>query len=503
MFPLLCALPPVLAQGADLFIETRRMLPDVPIAGVRELLAGDVDGDGWSDVLQLTSGLDKLLLSLGYGGFVEDPGALPPLADDTWTGALADFDGDADLDAYLGNRGAPARLYENLGGAFVHALDLAGGTNKVTGCAAGDVDGDGDQDLLVTNEGSVQLFRNGGAGLSLSLDPSFPALTGTYADVELGDVDADGDLDAVAGVFCGDDSTFCSGKLTLFRNGGAGDFAAVSSSGLGELGYRLSLADAIQDGDVDVFASVRATLEIDQLYFNNGTGAFVPAVLPSAIPSTDHVFADLDGDGLADVSAANKTDVVRLKGAAAGLFVDVPPGQSPGPGEILVFDDFDGDGDKDVCGSLAGLPGLWLSDAAGHFAAVHAPPYRLGGLAVEGTATGDVDGDALPDLLVTTLDEIRRCQPGWPRGPGPHEGPGGAPVSADGRLDLGLRRITFDEDGYTAGLGDGSFARHSEYQKGFGDARPPGRFTAGCPDLAGRGPELLLRAASVPEVAQA
>ena len=116
------------------------------------------------------------------------------------------MDGDGDLDLVAGNYGQANRLYLNNGTADpfngVTGTDISAIRTRTTAIALGDVDGDGDLDLVAGNYGQAnRLYLNNGTA-----DP-FSGVTGTdiSADahntmsIALGDVDGDGDLDLVAG----------------------------------------------------------------------------------------------------------------------------------------------------------------------------------------------------------------------------------------------------------------------------------------------------------------
>jgi enediyne biosynthesis protein E4 len=127
----------------------------------------------------------------------------------TGTGAsLTDYDGDGDLDLYLVNGSALSlppgepprdRLYRNDGG--LHFTDVTesaglGSTAWGGGVVAADVDNDGDEDLLVTNFGSLLLYRNNGDGTFTDAS----AGSGLddrrwHSSAAFGDLDGDGFLD--------------------------------------------------------------------------------------------------------------------------------------------------------------------------------------------------------------------------------------------------------------------------------------------------------------------
>src|SRR6185436_8687015 len=96
--------------------------------------------------------------------------------------AAADYDGDGDLDLFVGFNGTPNRLYRNDKGVFTDVAAAAGvGDARATRAAAwGDFDGDGDPDLLVgfaPGAGPVlRLYRN-------ERGPSTKLTAGLFTDV--------------------------------------------------------------------------------------------------------------------------------------------------------------------------------------------------------------------------------------------------------------------------------------------------------------------------------
>ena len=125
--------------------------------------AGDVDGDGDLDLyvghLGAThdDGHDRIFLNDGRGRFALDPRFLGPLHTDISTGAaFADFDGDGDLDLLSTSEGEGIGLWINDGrGGYVAATDttLLARRDDYSSIATGDLDGDGDVDAVLGNWG--------------------------------------------------------------------------------------------------------------------------------------------------------------------------------------------------------------------------------------------------------------------------------------------------------------------------------------------------------------
>ncbi|MEM7307699.1 MAG: VCBS repeat-containing protein [Planctomycetota bacterium] len=397
----LCLLLLATLLPQDALVETRRMLPplDKGPDNFRAAAAADVTGDGWTDVLIGTEGSDFLLVNAGGGRFEDGSDTLPLLSDDTYAVELADFDGDGDPDAFLGNRNDPSRLYRNAAGTLVLAQDVSGAAALVSASVVGDIDLDGDLDLVLAADGGVdQVFRNGGSGLALALDPAaLPPAVDFSRDLSLGDIDSDGDPDLAVVAY---DFGLAASPNRLFRNDGSGVFLQLPGSDLGVDGRGVSLADLDGDGDVDAYVSS----DPDFFAFGDGTGSFFAASSPATLATGGSVVLDLAGDGPVDVlpfALYLSAGVHVLTGLGGGGFAETTSSALPGQGAAsdLVAADFDGDLDADLL--VLGLnqqPRLWLNDGGvlGEFQAT--VPYDLNN--ITSVAVGDVDGDGSKDALL-------------------------------------------------------------------------------------------------------
>lgn len=225
---------------------------------------------------------------------------------------LLDFDQDGWLDIYFVQSGslyttdgesAGNRLFRNLGnGSFV---DVSQNANVADigygmGCASGDIDGDGDTDIYVTNVGPNVMYVNNGDGTFTAATKS----TGTgdplwSTSASFLDFDKDGHLDLyVANYVRWSRATektclihgrpsYCFPKNyppspdTLYRNRGDGTFENVTSkAGLHQAfgnGLGVACGDFNDDGWVDVYVANDATN--NQLWINQGDGTFVDQAL--------------------------------------------------------------------------------------------------------------------------------------------------------------------------------------------------------------------------------
>ncbi|MEN8375975.1 MAG: FG-GAP-like repeat-containing protein [Gemmatimonadota bacterium] len=232
---------------------------------------------------------------------------------------VVDWDGDGDLDLLLANKIDPTDLhtsrvylYENVGTPLAPAFRLRGPVG-VDGAfhnapALGDLDADGDLDaVLGTWRPDVELLMNGGTRAEPRYDMSdAPLLTltrGANGVPALGDLDADGDLDLIIGE--------ASGTLNYYRNDGdpaGARFALVSDEYLGvDVGRRAApaLVDVDGDGDLDLVVGTESDGLV--LFLNEGTRE-VPdfretaSSLPTDLaPYAAPAFGDVDGDGDLDL----------------------------------------------------------------------------------------------------------------------------------------------------------------------------------------------------------
>jgi uncharacterized protein (DUF2141 family) len=232
--------------------------------------------------------------------------------------SLVDLDGDGDLDLLLANKLDPRALetsriyrFENTGGARQPVFQLKG-TLDISGDfhlspSAGDLDGDGDQDLVVGNwRDRVLYYRNEGTRLAprfVLADSALVRLTrGSNTLPTLGDLDGDGDLDLLVGEG--------SGTLNYYRNTGtptAPLFELVSDEWSGiDPGRRSApqLIDLDRDGDLDLLVGSEA--EGLKLYRNAGSRTEPSFNLDSAFNVPVQSYAtpaagDMDGDGDVDL----------------------------------------------------------------------------------------------------------------------------------------------------------------------------------------------------------
>lgn len=406
----------VLHQGRSLVVYgSRGMQAPVLIqsydlnAGLTDLRARDVNGDGLADIVTVETSSIRVRLNQGPSA-----GFDLPVVDSATIGnggrdlRLADLSGDGVLDLALLQGGsvhvAPITAAGDIGPlqAFDHGSSF---TNPML--TDGDLDGDGDADLVVFEDIAVgahrySVLRNGlGAGVSLEASKLGGPAT------ELADIDGDGDLDGIC----------CGGGYLAERNNTASTFhiaiagedgfaQAFTMPGLGSQ-HIAGAADMDQDGDLDLVAG-RA------IYFPDGPLAADPL---GRLSSEPYVVSDFDGDGDPDFGAGLES---LGRNMGNGTMKESAPTVGPpptgfryvGPGYL---GDFDGDGDDDLVvgysnvqnGALQSLrflanqgAGYLLDQGDASEPGADLTVAAYGGFRPEHALVADADGDGDLDLTL-------------------------------------------------------------------------------------------------------
>jgi hypothetical protein len=383
-----------LAQAPEVFATS---VADINLDGRLDVAYGGLHWVGWTG----TRGGGCLIDLIGHRGV-----------------AAADIDGDGDIDA-AGSDGADLSWYANPG----PPSETAWTVHRVTGfdhwwvqVAAGDVDRDGDPDLVTVARSpdsyQLALWRNLGAGTSWSQQLLDTTLWSANDQPTLVDLDKDGDLDLVAAQEPG---------LRWWENrdgqGNVWDSHAIVS---GEIGTPKVL-DLDNDGDFDVLAGFGSDSPTVKWWEQRAeTGSLI--WLPHQLTPDDHnvqrvLWEDFDSDG--DLDCVYQTDdpnfyhgnVLYLREnltlhRTAAFPVQRTVETAFGGPEAVMAGDVDKDGDPDIL--AAGFDTdelLWFENLGGD------PPTwgeHLLAAGVEGIValvTGDFDRDGDIDVAATSVNE--------------------------------------------------------------------------------------------------
>ena len=318
----------------------------------------------------------------------------------------------------------PTRVWKNLGnwaGAAPHCEEVSAATvmsymGRSRMIKAADVDGDGDLDLFTGGAYQTQakLFLNNGDGTWTDASAQLPQQPTSIGDAELGDVDGDGDLDIVIvdwGAQNPGTQGYAGGPLRLYLNDGTGHFTVgTMPDQLIKWSWDITLADVDNDWDLDVLVSCKECTQ-SYLFTNDGTGHFTNQ--PNALPHFTNNYAlepmDVDGDGYLDLATINdgtNGENHLFMNKRDGTFADETAARmtaTANPHDVddnaAVFLDVDNDGDADMLvASLSGPERLLINDGSGHFTlgALATPNDTPGSL---GIAVGDLDGDGRLDVV--------------------------------------------------------------------------------------------------------
>jgi hypothetical protein len=459
---------------------------------------GDLNNDGWPDVVTMNRYSDdiSILLGDGAGGFAAAyEVAMTPCG----SLHLADLDADGAIDVVCGGN---IRL-GNGDGTLEPETSIGLATYAV-----GDVDYDGHLDLVGDSSG-LKLRRGLGEGVFGSLETITTSPRPT-AGARLVDVNADGALDVVWGqissnvrVALGDaDGTFT--LLTAFSPGasfshlevadmngdripdlvtthgsstdlvrihpGVGDGTFAAPDDLSYDANNLAIGDVGNPGGGTADGDLDGVPDIVVNYFNNmrfyygagGDEIAVSSVDAVGVDTEDLTVADLNRDGIADIvtfyDVGTGGAVVHLGNADGTLTLDdTYPSSTSLPWNVITTD-IDSDGDVDVAGGdfSSRLMLVWPGDGSGALGTLSTYAFSIGPRRADAR---DLNGDGRPDLLGIYASgiQVRLQQSG---------GGFAAESSYSGSRLSGATAGDIDNDGvldvvgsgsYRLGVGDGTF----------------------------------------------
>lgn len=285
---------------------------------LRQVAVADISGDGFVDIYAPSAWgtEDKFFINDGTGKFVDESATrLPGVQSRAGATRFGDVDNDGDMDLlvgddYSGNGGKIAHLYLNDGtGKFAEAAwdlpSMPHGDQPIDFDLL-DMDGDFDLDLFIDQHFGTkgELWQNDGTGKFTDASNKIPSQDGQskfrYGPVAC-DVDGDGDLDIWQ-----DNAVPPGGAEQLLINDGTGNFtdetaARVTGNSSNADDNGLACIDADGDGDLD--AVIFNLGQAERLLINDGTGKFnfKSGAFPASNDSTLWIeFGDLNGDGRLD-----------------------------------------------------------------------------------------------------------------------------------------------------------------------------------------------------------
>jgi|WetSurMetagenome_2_1015567.scaffolds.fasta_scaffold50394_3 hypothetical protein len=266
--------------------------------------------------------------------------------------AIGDLNNDGYPDIYIANADfGPDKVWFNDGkGGFVNSgQNIGGSVKRDRSIALADLNGDGYIDLFIANDQigndvgcPNEVWFNDGTGKLIDSGQHLGNLASS--EVDLGDIDGDGDVDAIVANL--HDVNGNNQPNEIWLNDGKGNFTN-SGVTLGSRSYSVTLADVNNDGKPDIIFDYVIWINNGNLNFTKSTQTFSNG--------RRLYFGDFDRDG--------DQDALVLKGGPAG----------DGPNEI------------------------WYNDGKGNFTD---SGQRLGNSCGYSSAIGDIDGDGDLDIYV-------------------------------------------------------------------------------------------------------
>jgi len=335
----------------------------------------DVDNDNDLDVLVTgvngtSNKMSKLYINSGNGTFSEMTNT-PFESVDNSSIAFADVDGDNDQDVLITGRNSAesksSKLYINDGDGNFSVMDTPFKDISNGSVAFADVDGDNDQDLLLTGSAGLfdlhsRLYINDGSGVFAEMFET-PFKPVSNSSVAFADVDGDNDQDLLL-----TGSVAFGGPTTqLYINDGMGNFSEMMGSTFRDVQFgSVAFADIDGDNDADVLLTggLNGSSQISKLYTNDGIGSF----------------SEVDGTPFEDVTNSS-----------------------------IAFADVDGDNDQDVVltgvnSMFESVSKLYTNDGDGNFSELSGTPFENVGAG--SVAFADVDGDNDQDLMISGFNTV-------------------------------------------------------------------------------------------------
>lgn len=328
----------------------------------------DVNNDGNIDILSQSTGMLSIKFNDGTGAFFNQYDILYP-----YNTAFAskikteDLDNDSDMDIIV-VIGYSSYIYKNNGGGtFATTPYLAADIDGLSSIDAGDLDGDGDKDIMYTSflQSKIIWKKNNGTG-TLGAERYITQANKYISDVCVGDLDADQDFDIVI-------SSITNDKIITYVNDGLGNgFTEQKIIGTINNPSSVNTGDFNNDGLTDVVVSCFDNYSEGKLAFllNNGNLNFSdPHIMNMNVGQAITIaVADMDNDGKLDVVTASVYGgIAWYQNQITSFFENIILANYYATN--IIVSDIDNDQDLDIV--LYGNEISWIENENNNFTNVH------------------------------------------------------------------------------------------------------------------------------------
>lgn len=318
----------------------------------REVVVGDIDGDGHKDLVVSNFGSGSISFLKGIGNGCLQSAQNFNTGPNSHGLALADLNQDSRLDLVV-TKGSNSTSFTSLSVLLGNGVSFDPQNDYTTApiprspnhITIGDMNKDGSLDIVVANNnpsGSFSILYNNGNG-TFATGVDFPSINGPAFFVATDDVNGDTYPDVAI-------ASYYNNTAGIYINNGLGGFAPETTYPSAGGPHYVLLKDLNGDNRPEMIVA-NALANSISVFLNNGTGSFSPPAIYATgnYPTTLSV-ADLDNDGKLDlvVGNANSGSITALPGDGAGGFGASQNFSVGGQPYSIATGDFDEDGKLDI-----------------------------------------------------------------------------------------------------------------------------------------------------------
>ncbi len=377
------------------YSDTQREVLDLEAQALSEEFFRIINSTEFNDINLLNGDLQELFLQAGFGidaalgttlgGALGTGGILSAnfLNSGFFQAESGDIDGDGNVDLVV-STASGSQIYLGDGNGGFQDGELIGSSSH-NYAQLEDINNDGRLDYIAATGTSMEVFLGNGDGTFNSALTT--TLTYSSSDLQLGDFNGDGITDVVVG---------SSLHAEILLGAGDGTFT-ITSEIVDAAADFLTVGDYNGDGIDDI-----ATAQLGVNYhLSNGDGTFTLGGALNGVDSFNDIqTADLNGDGVLDLFAVNTTDdaISVFLGADGGGFQSETQYSTENNSKRVQAGDLDGDGVLDlVVADSGGSVGVLLGNGDGSFGDIST--YSNGAVLLGEVDLNDFNNDGVLDVV--------------------------------------------------------------------------------------------------------